>query len=55
MSVAPVLYQRFSGCSSKALSQFINSVWLWFQIHVVFYNASQKGKGFVKQEGNRSM
>lgn len=52
MSVAPVLYQRFSGHSPRSLSQFINSVWLWFQIHSVFYNASQGGNGLVKQEGS---
>lgn len=53
MSVAPVLYPSFSGHSSKALSQFINIVWLWFQTHPVFSNASQEGKGLVK-EGNLS-
>lgn len=54
MSVAPILCWSFSGCSSKASSQFINSVWLWFQIHLLFHNASQKGMGFIKQEGNLS-
>lgn len=54
MSVAPVVHRSFSGRSSKALSQFISSVCLWFQIRPVFYNASQEGKGLVKQEGNLS-